>query len=101
MNFETWIVDLPSLSAAHPSGFRLAVEGDPTNPMGVHPGKFPDGLTAIEQARLLRCGLEAIINKAQNEGWRQEKNRFAERAQTQAAPVVMHKSIRPVLSLKK
>lgn len=99
MNFETWVVDLSSLSAAHPSGFRVVVEGDPTSPMGVHPGKFPDGLTAMQQARLLRCGLAAIISQAQNQGWEQEKTRFAER--TQVVPTVVHQSNRPILSLKK
>lgn len=99
MNFETWTVDLTSSSAVHPSGFKVVVEGDPANPMGVHPGKFPDGLTAVQQARLLRCGLEAIMNQAQNQGWKQDKSRFAERAQ--AAPLVTNKPTRPILSLKK
>ncbi|MCR6653851.1 MAG: hypothetical protein NVV73_21220 [Cellvibrionaceae bacterium] len=99
MNFETWTVDLASSSAIHASGFKLVVEGDPSNPMGVHPGKFPDGLTAVQQARLLRCGLEAIMNQAQSQGWKQEKSRFAERVQ--AAPAVVHKPSRPILSLKK
>lgn len=99
MNFETWTVDLASSSAIHPSGFKVVVEGDPRNPMGVHPGKFPEGMTAVQQARLLRCGLEAIMNQAQNEGWRQDKSRFAERVQPAAAPV--HKPTRPILSLKK
>jgi hypothetical protein len=99
MNFETWNVDLSSSSAIHPSGFKVVVEGDPANPMGVHPGKFPEGLTAVEQARLLRCGLEAIINLAQSQGWKQDKSRFAERAKP--APAVTHKPSRPILSLKK
>lgn len=99
MNFGTWTVDLTSSSAIHPSGFKVVVEGDPGNPMGVHPGKFPDGLTALQQARLLRCGLEAIINQAQSLDWKHDKSRFAERAQ--AAPAVVRKSTRPILSLKK
>ena len=98
MNFETWTVDLSSSSAVHPCGFKVVVEGDLCSPSGVHPGKFPDGLSAVEQARLLRCGLEAIINLAQNQNWRQEKNRFAERSQ--AAPIA-HKPARTILSLKK
>lgn len=99
MNFETWTVDLASASAVHPSGFKVVVEGDPANPMGVHPGKFPEGLTAVQQARLLRCGLEAIMKQAQNQGWQQDKSRFAERAQPAKPPV--HKPARPILSLKK
>lgn len=99
MNFETWTVDLASSSAVHPCGFKVVVEGDPRNPMGVHPGKFPEGMTAIQQARLLRCGLEAIMNLAQNQGWRQDQSRFAERVQPAAAPP--RKPTRPILSLKK
>ena len=98
MNFETWTVDLKSASAIHPCGFKVVVEGDLCNPMGVHPGKFPEGLTAVEQARLLRCGLEAIISTAQNNNWRQDKSRFAERAQAAPNP---NKPARPILSLKK
>ena len=99
MNFETWTVDLASASAVHPSGFKVVVEGDPCNPMGVHPGKFPEGLTAVQQARLLRCGLEAIMKQAQNQGWQQDKSRFAERTQPAKPPA--HKPTRPILSLKK
>lgn len=99
MNFEAWTVDLPSSSAIHSTGFKVAVEGDPKNPSGVHPGKFPEGLTAVEQARLLRCGLEAIVKQAQNQGLRQDQSRFAERVQPATAPA--YKPSRPVLSLKK
>ena len=98
MNFDTWTVDLDSASAVHPSGFKVVVEGDLCNPSGVHPGKFPEGLSAVQQARLLRCGMEAIINMAQSSNWRQDKARFAQRV---AEPAANYKPTRPVLSLKK
>lgn len=106
MNFEAWTVDLASSSAVHATGFKVAVEGDLRNPSGVHPGKFPEGLTAMEQARLLRCGLEAIVKLAQNQGFRQDQARFTERAKaapTASAPAAVpaRKPTRPILSLKK
>lgn len=64
MNFEAWTVDLKSLSATHESGFRLEVEGNPKDPSAVHPGKFPPGLSSIEQVRLVRYGVEAITKTA-------------------------------------
>ncbi len=94
MNFESWNVDLAGATAIHESGFKLTVEGDLSNPTGVHPGKFPEGLTAIEQARLLRCGLEAVIRAAQDRSHQKSRDAFAER-------IAQHKPTRPVLSLKK
>lgn len=64
MNFEAWTVDLKSLSATHETGFRLEVEGNPKDPSAVHPGKFPSGLSSIEQVRLVRYGVEAITKAA-------------------------------------
>jgi hypothetical protein len=43
--------------------------------------------------------LAAIIDQAQNQAWKQDKTRFAERAQ--AAPAVARTPTRPILSLKK
>lgn len=65
MDFNAWDVDLESATAVHISGFKITVEGDVKDPMGVHPGKFPEALEALEQARLLRSGLEAIVSQAQ------------------------------------
>lgn len=94
MNFESWNVDLDTASAVHASGFKITVEGDPCNPTGVHPGKFPDGLTAVQQARLLRCGLEAMQKLASTAGIQRPRVRVQE-------PVRKHKPTRPILSLKK
>lgn len=94
MNFESWSVDLETASAVHACGFKVGVEGDLGNPSGVHPGQFPEGLTAVEQARLLRCGLEAIVKAAQTRSQEQGRAKFADR-------IAQHKPTRPVLSLKK
>lgn len=67
MDFEAWKVDLNSKSAFHETGCRITVEGNPRQPMGVLPTNFPAGLTAVEEARLLRCGMKAIVNKARAE----------------------------------
>lgn len=60
MDFEAWTVDLKTLTATHSSGFRLEIEGNPKDPHAVHPGKFPSGLSSIDQVRLLRTGVEAL-----------------------------------------
>ncbi|WP_188150555.1 hypothetical protein [Teredinibacter waterburyi] len=66
MDFDAWNVDLRTLSAFHSTGFRIAVEGDPLQPMGVFPSHFPEGLSAVDQACLLRCGMKAIKKAALN-----------------------------------
>lgn len=94
MNFDSWNVDLETATAVHVCGFRLGVEGDLSNPSGVNPGKFPEGLSAVEQARLLRCGMEAIMKAAQNRSRNVSRAAFADK-------IAKHKPRRPVLSLKK
>ncbi len=66
MDFDDWQVDLKRSLAVHSTGFRLTVEGDPRRPTGVLPGRFPDYLSAAEQAALLRRGINAIARKAVN-----------------------------------
>ncbi len=63
MDYAAWTVDLKSLTATHSSGFRLEVEGNPKDPNAVHPGKFPAGLSSIDQVRLVRTGVEAIASE--------------------------------------
>lgn len=94
MNFESWNIDIASLSATHASGFKVVVEGDPTSPEGVHPGHFPEGLSAVEQARLVRCGLEAIVKQARMEKREKTKAAYAEQRAD-------HVPTRKVLSFKK
>lgn len=68
MNFDDWIADLATGTATHPSGFSIRVEGNPKSPSDVHPGKFPDNLNFVEQARLLRSGLEYLAKTASDSG---------------------------------
>ncbi|WP_206020052.1 hypothetical protein [Pseudomaricurvus alkylphenolicus] len=64
MDYSAWTVDLKTLSATHSCGFRIEIEGSPKNPNAVHPGKFPAGLTSIDQVRLVRTGVEALAEEA-------------------------------------
>ncbi|AFU97611.1 hypothetical protein [Simiduia agarivorans] len=64
MDFDDWKVGGDGRSASHPSGFTLTIEGNPKDPSAVNPGRFPPGLSAIEQVRLLRHGVEAIASAA-------------------------------------
>ena len=98
MDFDAWTVDVDSGSAVHATGFKLVVEGDPANPMGVNPGRFPEQLSAVQQATLLRCGIEALIKAAQkrrNQNPRPQLNVVKQAAERKTAPR------RPVLSLKR
>ena len=72
MDFYTWSIDLKNNKAHHSCGFELTVEGDPRQPVGVIPGRFPKHLNAVEQARLLRCGMQAIIKAANNEAQKEK-----------------------------
>jgi len=65
MDFHAWNVDLNNLSAFHVTGFCVTVEGDPLKPVGVNPAHFPSELSAVEQAKLLRCGMVAIKKAAE------------------------------------
>ena len=103
MDFDAWSVDLESGSAVHATGFKIIVEGDPANPMGVNPGRFPEGLSAVQQATLLRCGLEHLMQAAQNSSYSHSRKRFAAAAAPVEAKVVKERKTptRPVLSLKR
>lgn len=60
MNFDDWTADVALGIATHSSGFSVRIEGNPKDPSEVYPGKFPEGLSFVDQARLLRCGLEFL-----------------------------------------
>ena len=60
MNFDDWTADLATGTATHTSGFTIRVEGNPKDPSEVYPGKFPDGICFVDQARLLRSGIEFL-----------------------------------------
>lgn len=64
MNFNDWVADMASGTATHANGFTIRVEGNPKDPSDVYPGKFPDGINFVEQARLLRSGLEFLAKSA-------------------------------------
>ena len=94
MNFDSWQVDLSSYSATHECGFRIEIEGSPSSPSAVNPGPFPKHLSALEQVRLLRTGVEAIADAA--------KQKKASRPSVRK-PLLKRKENpdRPTLSLKK
>lgn len=60
MDFNDWVADVAAGTATHASGFVLRIEGNPRDPSSVDPGKFPADLNFIDQARLLRSGLEFL-----------------------------------------
>lgn len=64
MNFDDWVADLATGTATHSSGFSIRIEGNPKDPSDVHPGKFPADLSFVDQARLLRSGLEFLAKSA-------------------------------------
>jgi hypothetical protein len=64
MNFEEWVADMATNTASHKSGFNLRIEGNPRDPSEVYPGKFPEGMSFVDQARLLRSGLEFLAKSA-------------------------------------
>lgn len=64
MDFESWDVDLAVGEARHDSGCVIRVEGHPSDPSAVEPSGFPETLNYIDQARLLRCGIEALAQAA-------------------------------------
>lgn len=102
MDFEAWTVDLTTLSATHESGFSLSIEGHPKDPSNVNPGRFPAGLSGVEQARLLRHGIEALAKAAPARG---AANKTVPYKNTKPKKPVYNrpanKPKRPVLSLKK
>lgn len=64
MNFRNWDIDLTSKTARHASGFQIVVEGDPLEPSGIMPKRFPRQLNAADQAKLLRIGLHVMMAEA-------------------------------------
>jgi hypothetical protein len=95
MDFDAWTVDLKTLSATHSCGFRLEIEGSAKDPSAVHPGKFPGGISGIDQARLVRTGVEAIAKAPSQSSARSAV------AKKPAYKAPANKPKRPVLSLKK
>ena len=64
MDFDAWVADLAAGTATHESGFVLQVEGDPRDPSAINPANFPSNLSFVDQARLMRIGLEFLVKEA-------------------------------------
>lgn len=64
MDFEAWVADLAAGTVTHESGFILQVEGNPRDPSAINPNNFPANLSFVDQARLMRCGLEFLAKAA-------------------------------------
>jgi hypothetical protein len=110
MNFEDWVVDMAANTVTHASGFSIRIEGNPKDPSDVYPGKFPEGISFVEQARLLRCGLEFLAKASSGTptSWKSSPARDAKSEAIKAREeLAKHfaeradKPDRPVLSLKK
>ena len=65
MDFDAWVADLAAGTATHESGFVLQVEGNPRDPSAINPANFPANLSFVDQARLMRCGLEFLAKASQ------------------------------------
>jgi len=66
MDFNAWVADLAAGTVTHESGFILHAEGDPNDPSAINPANFPSQLSFVDQARLMRCGLEFLAKAAAN-----------------------------------
>ena len=97
MDYDSWHVDIEEATVRHPSGFRIVIEGDLADPSGISPTNFPAGLSAAEQARLLRCGMQALTRAAKANPVRRPPPAVA----TTVRPKFKNKPERPVLSLKR
>lgn len=102
MNFDDWQADVSAGSALHASGFSLRIEGDPRDPEEVFPGRFPEGLSFVDQARLLRAGLTVLAKAAQQSPHKPElKSAGALQREAIAKQFAERSDKRPRLSLKK
>ncbi len=96
MDFDSWHVDIEEATVRHPSGFKIVVEGDLDDPSGISPSGFPAELSAADQARLLRSGMQALTRAARSNPVRRAPPTVAV-----AKPKFKNKPDRPVLSLKR
>ena len=68
---DQWLADLKAQRITHKTlNFQVQFEGDPTsdNCEG-RPGKFPDGLTALQKVRLVREAFDFYI-----EAWKESRS---------------------------
>ncbi len=73
IDFDAWTVDTAQGIARHDCGAVIEVEGDPANPTAVDPRDFPKSLDFLEQARLLRSGMEALAAAGRSRPGRDQK----------------------------
>ncbi len=110
MNFDDWTADLAKGTATHASGFTIRIEGNPKDPSEVYPGKFPEGMSFVDQARLLRSGLGFLARSGEfvPKSWQsspvQDAKMEALKARQELAKQFAERPDKPqrsVLSLKK
>lgn len=108
IDFDTWEIDTEAGRAVHPCGFNLVVEGDLRNPSGVTPADYPEGMSYADQARLLRCGMQALASASNGSAASRSRtgpvvNSRARKAEESARLFAERKDRpqRPKLSLKK
>lgn len=98
MDYEDWTVSSDGRSASHSCGWSITVQGNPSEPNEVNPSSVPPGISVLDQARLLRHGIEAIGKAAS----KKRSNGPAERAKQAAQTFVKdpNRTRKPTLSLK-
>lgn len=107
MNYSNWTVSEDGQSAQHESGWDIRIQGHPKNPHEVSPGSLPNGITGLDQVRLLRYGLEAIAAACKagvGEGYSSTKPTVKSHTVRQAAKVMAvdpNRKRKPILSLKR
>jgi hypothetical protein len=106
MNMHDWTVDMTQNTLTHNSGFTIRFEGDPKDPSEIYPEKFPQDMSFIDQAQLLRAGLEFLAKFASSSTWRptQPIKSEAVKAREELAKQFAERPDKPqrsVLSLKK
>ncbi len=64
MNLDDWTINTNQNTLTHANGFCLRYEGDPKDPSEVYPENFPTGMSFVEQAGLLRAGLQFLAQSS-------------------------------------
>ncbi|MCV6623142.1 MAG: hypothetical protein OIF51_15485 [Cellvibrionaceae bacterium] len=100
MNYDQWVVSDDGRSASHACGWSIRIEGNPANPSEVCPSSAPKDLDALEQARLLRHGLDAIA-KAAKQGVKPSSAAVAAKKAAEQYASDPNRQRKPKLSLKK
>ncbi len=99
IDFEAWVIDVKRKSATHESGYSLVVEGSVKDPSAVNPGRVPKGLSAHDQVRLLRIGLEKLASSKESSIDAETKAVDSPVKKTYQRPANLPR--KPLLSLKK